>query len=137
LHLFPLSDWQRRKETPNPLVVDPLALQITTPGYHGYGIIGGIMAFDLKKLAGIPFENVWMTTLRRFVDNQKQDFGYDWFPRLNDQVSLHLIEQLYQQGDRLTSIFYSSRMYSTRSLVSEVTWPTLSLVNGTYSTMLR
>jgi lipopolysaccharide biosynthesis glycosyltransferase len=49
--------------------------------YHGYGYIGGIMAFRSKAMVGAGWEDLWRSELEAFIRASEEG----WAPRLNDQ----------------------------------------------------
>ena len=77
----PKRGGQERGEKKNPVV--------TAGGggdWHGYGYIGGIMAFDVNKLREFDFWRVWREELKLFMQDQEENGGEkQWEPRLNDQ----------------------------------------------------
>ena len=55
-------------------------------GWHGNGYIGGIMAFDKKRLLEVDWKALWRAKLHEFIELRKSNHGEeDWEPNLNDQ----------------------------------------------------
>jgi len=55
-------------------------------GWHGNGYIGGIMAFDKRRMIEVGWNALWRRTLREFIEIRKSMHGEEkWEPRLNDQ----------------------------------------------------
>jgi len=48
---------------------------------HGFGMIGGIILLDLKKMRQKQWQMTWHQNFRQFLENQ----GKGWSPTLNDQ----------------------------------------------------
>ncbi|GMH86008.1 hypothetical protein TrVE_jg10157 [Triparma verrucosa] len=50
--------------------------------WHGYGYIGGIMAFRSSKMKEQGWENFWRSALKSYIESSSEE---SWAPRLNDQ----------------------------------------------------
>ena len=50
--------------------------------YHGYGIIGGVMLFNLTRIANMSYIDNIISNLTAYADNYKDK---KWEPSLNDQ----------------------------------------------------
>ena len=55
-------------------------------GWHGNGYIGGIMAFDKKRMLEVGWEALWKAKLHEFIELRRSSHHEeDWEPNLNDQ----------------------------------------------------
>ena len=54
-------------------------------GYHGNGLIGGIMLFNLTSMWSAGWEERWRGELAQYVAASSASDGPRWVPKLNDQ----------------------------------------------------
>ena len=53
--------------------------------YHGNGIIGGIMLFNLTTMWAAKWEDRWKGELIKYIQSSGSSNGEKWVPKLNDQ----------------------------------------------------